>query len=149
MLVKVHNHNIHPYKENFRDKTVVIPANDSIEMDEDEADYFMQTFTFPKKDSQGRPDPLFFKKLKVEKPLVEKPVDGLVCHAKGQKVATIEELNTLVVGFSHMLANKDEAGEAEVKKQASALKRENKDLKARLEMIEQKLGLRDLENASL
>lgn len=142
MMVKVHNLNTHPYTEVFRGNTVRIPANDSIEMDEDEADYFLQSFTFPKKDSQGRPDPQFFKKLKIEKPKVEKPVDDLVCHANGQKAASVDDLNKIVSGFSHLLAAKDESGEAEVlKRQNSALRKENKEYKSRLEAIEEKLGL--------
>jgi hypothetical protein len=142
MLVKVHNNNVHPYKEEFRGRMIEIPANDFIEMDEDEADYFLQAFVFPKKDSQGRPDPLYFKKLKIEKPKVDKPVDDLVCHANGQKAATAAELNQMIRGFSHMLAEKDDAGEAEaLKKQNTALKKENKEMKTRLERIEEKLGL--------
>lgn len=140
MLVKVHNNNIHPYKEEFRGKMIHIPAHEYIEMDEDEADYFLQSFTYPKKDSQGRPDPLYFKKLKIERPKGEKPVDPLICHANGERAASLEELNTLVKGFSHMLASKDEVLDADIKKQNLALKKENKELKSRLERIEEKLG---------
>ena len=142
MLVKVHNLNVHPYREKFREKLIEIEPAGYVEMDEDEAEYFLQTFTFPKKDSQGRPDPIYFKKLKIEKEKVEKPVDTLICHANGQKAATVEDLNRLVVGFSNMLASKDEEGEAEVvRKQNKDLRKENKELKTRLELIEEKLGI--------
>lgn len=143
MLVKVHNNNVHPYTEEFRGNKITIPANSYIEMDEDEADYFLQTFTFPKKDSQGRPDPLFFKKLKIEKPHVDKPAEDLmICHANGQKAASVADLNKILAGFAHLQAGKDDAGEAEIsKKLNSALKKENKELKSRLERIEAELGL--------
>jgi hypothetical protein len=140
MLVKVHNLNIHPYKEDFRGKMIVIPPNAFVEMDEDEADYFMQSFTYPKKDSQGRPDPLFFKKLKLEKPPVQ-PKEDLICHATGQKAGSQEELAKMLSNFSHLLAAKDETAEAEsLKKQNAALKKDNKELKSRLDRIEEKLG---------
>jgi hypothetical protein len=140
MLVKVHNTNTYPYTEEFRGNKIVIPPMGFVEMDEDEADYFMQTFTFPKKDSQGRPDPLFFKKLKLEKPKVEATVDPLLCHATGQKAATPEEFAKVMASVTHML-HKDEAGEADLKRQNVALKKSNQELKSRLEAIEERLGL--------
>lgn len=147
MMVKVHNLNIHPYTEVFRDRKITIPPQEFVEMDEDEADYFLQTFVFPKKDSQGRPDPLYFKKLKIERPKVEKPVDNLVCHANGQRAASTGELNQLIEGFSHMLASKDEAAESEMAKKHQALKKKNQNLekaneklRERIARIEEKLG---------
>lgn len=142
MQVKVHNDNIYPYQEEFRGKLISIPVGEYVEMDEDEAGYFLEKFTFPKKDSQGRPDPQFFKKLRIERPPKVKLDDDLVCHANGQKAATKEELAAVLGNFAHMLAGKDEAGEAEVLKKANAsLKKENKQLKTRLQRIEEKLGL--------
>jgi hypothetical protein len=140
MMVKVHNLNIHPYTEEFRGNKISIAPNSFVEMDEDEAGYFLQTFTFPKRDSQGRPDPIFFKKLKIEKPKVDKKPDDLICHANGQKAASVEDLNKLLVGFSHMMASKDADAEEVLKKQNTTLKKENKELKTRLEKIEEKLG---------
>lgn len=140
MLVKVHNKNIHPYTEVFRGNTIRIEANSFIEMDEDEAEYFTQSFIFPKKDAQGVPDPLFFKKLKIEKEKRETVVDPLMCHANGAKAATAEELAKMIAGFSHMMT-KDENAESEIKKLNSSLKKENKDLKTRLERIEAHLGV--------
>ncbi len=145
MLVKVHNLNIHPYRENFRDREIMIPAGSFIEMDEDEADYFLQAFVFPKKDSQGRPDPLYFKKLKIERPPkvhVDEDEEDLICHANGQKYATRDELATVLKGFSHLLADKDPESETVVKKQNRDLKKENAELKSRLDLIEEKLGLK-------
>lgn len=143
MLVKVHNNNIHPYKEDFRGRTIYIESNSYVEMDEDEADYFIQAFVFPKKDSQGRPDPLFFKKLKIEKPKVEaKADDFLICHANGQKLASKDELSNVLASFSHLLAGKDDEGESEVlRKKNKELLRSNKEMKSRLDLIEEKLGI--------
>lgn len=138
MLVKVHNLNTHPYTEEFRGQKITIPPMGYVEMDEDESLYFMETFTSPIKDSQGRPDPKFFKKLKREVP-PPAAVDPLVCHATGQKAQTPEELAKMLAGFSHLLAGKDDAGEAEVKRQNAALKKENAGLKSRLERLEEHL----------
>lgn len=141
-MVKVHNLNVHPYKEFFVDRMIEIPANDFVEMDEDEAERFVAKFTFPKKDGQGRPDPLYFKKLKIvrDKPK-EAAVDPLVVHATGQKAANEAELKSILSGLSHLLV-KDEEAEESIKKQNKELKKENKELKTRLEIIEEKLGLK-------
>lgn len=141
MLVKVHNLNVHPYTEKFRERTVTIEAGGYVEMDEDEAEYFMQAFTFPKKDSQGRPDPVFFKKLKLEKPKVDASVDPLVCHATGQRAATPEEFAKVMASVTHLLHDKDAVGEVDLKKQNAALKKANGELKSRLDLIEERLGL--------
>lgn len=147
MMVKVHNNNVHPFKEEFRGRSIEIPAKSYIEMDEDEADYLLQAFTYPKKDSQGRPDPVYFKMLKIEKEAVQAKVDPLICHANGQKSATQEELRSVITSFSHMLAEKDEGIESEIKKSNRDLKKENKELKTRLELIEEKLGIKETSNA--
>lgn len=138
MLVKVHNLNVHPYQEEFRGVLVQIPANSFIEMDEDEADYFMQKFTFPKKDSQGRPDPVYFKKLKMERPPAKE--DQFVCHANGKKFSSQEDLAKALGEFSHMLASRDDVSDEALKKQNASLKKENQKLKTRLDRIEEKLG---------
>jgi hypothetical protein len=144
MMVKVWNENIYPYQEKFRNVLRVIEPKSYIEMDEDEAEYFLSKFTAPIRDSQNRPDPKFFKKLRIEKPAgYEKQDTRLVCHANGQKVASAQELKEVLSNFSHMLADKDDSAEAEaVKAQNKELRKENKVLKSRLEIIEEKLGLR-------
>ncbi len=154
MDVRVVNTNIHPYRERFRDKDIVIEANSHILMDQDEAYYFLETFCPPVKDAQGRRDPKFFKKLNIHpedlKKIREdavKNANPMVCHANGQKAATKEELAQLLGNFSHMLADRDDSAESEVKKANKDLKKENKELKSRLEIIEEKLGLRDTEDA--
>lgn len=145
MIVKVHNLNIHPHREAYRGTIIEIPAGAYVEMDEDDADYFLQQFTFPKKDSQERPDPRFFKKLKIERPpRAAKDDDDLMCHANGKRAASREELADLIKGFKHMLASAEDTPEelrAEMKTENVALRKENTALKTRLEAIEARLGL--------
>lgn len=141
MLVKVHNKNVHDYSEPFRDRIIKIPAQSYIEMDEDEADYFVQQFTFPKKDAQGVPDPKHFKMLKIERPAPKVVKDELVCHANGARAGSPEELKAMVEGFKSLLVAAPE-DDGELKKQNQQLKKENKELKSRLDLIEEKLGLK-------
>ncbi len=145
MQVKVWNNNIHPYQEKFRDNLIRIEPNSFVEMDEDEADYFLQTFCPPKKDSQGRPDPLFFKKLKVEVPdevlAARRARDPLVNHATGAKAANMAELAESLASFKHLLAAPDPDGEAEIaKKKVKELSKENKQLKTTLQLFEERLA---------
>lgn len=141
MLVTVRNLNVHEYREKFRGAEIVIPAEGSIEMDEDEALYFLQAFTMPAKDSQGRPDPKFFKKLTIEYPPDHKvEVDPLVCHATGQKAGSVEELTRMVLQLSDRLV-KDEDAESFSRKADKSLKKENESLKARIQALEEKFTL--------
>lgn len=148
MQVRVLNLNKFPYKEKFREQMIEIPAHGEIHMDEDEAEYFLQAYTPPIRDAQGRPDPQHFKMLKIHpedlKAVRDKASNpSLVCHANGQKAISQGELAQILGNFSHMLADKDETAEVEViKKQNTALKKEKQELKTRLELIEEKLGLR-------
>ena len=136
MLVKVHNDNIHPYNEKFSGQDIHIPAISYIEMDEDQAEVFLGKFVFPVKNEMGLNDPKFFKKLRIEKPLKENvEADSLICHATGKKAASKEELVEMLSSFRHLLVRDDEAEEF-AKKAESRLKKENKDLKSRLEKLE-------------
>lgn len=65
--VKVHNDNIYPYREKFRELDIDIPAKGFIVMDRDEADTFFGTMP-PKilKTPDGGPDPRGFKMLRME-----------------------------------------------------------------------------------
>lgn len=153
MLVKVWNHNVHPYSEKFRDQLITIQPNQFIEMDEDEADYFLQTFTFPVKDPQGRPDAKHFKKLKIEIPqeLIDarKARDPLVNHANGQRVSSAQELAESLMQFKHLLAEKPAGEESDLlAKNNKMLAKENKLLKTRLQLIEERLGLLKEEEAT-
>ena len=126
MLVKVHNLNIHPYNEKFAGQDISIPAGGFVEMDDDQAELFLQKFTFPVKNEMGLHDPKFFKRLKIERPYTpQAPVDPLMCHASGQKAASKEELGALLDKYSHLRAEDREAEEA-ARKAEGELKRENK-----------------------
>lgn len=157
MQVRVQNLNIHPYREKFRDYDIEIPAGGELLMDYDEADAFLQTYRAPVKDGQGRPDPLYFKKLRIhpeDKARIIEQAAGneLVCHASGGKAGSLEELNKMLKNYTHLLADKDAAVEGErvkatdtlemLKKENQLLKRENKEYKSRIELIEERLGLR-------
>jgi hypothetical protein len=150
MLVRVLNENIYPYEEMFRERLIRIEPQAHIEMDEDEAMYFLGQFRFPVRDGQGRPDPKHFKKLKIHpedlKKLREKGESSLVCHANGQKATTPEELAAIMKKFAHMVAEGDaQTQEAEVellRKENKDLKKNNKALQSRMELIEEKLGLK-------
>ncbi len=85
-MVKVWNDNAYPHKEYFKGAMVEIAAGDYVEMDYTEACEFKGQFTSPKFDGSGKPDPRFFKKIRVEKPL--EPIfkdDPNVMHATGQR----------------------------------------------------------------
>ena len=142
MLVKVWNDNIYDYSEKFRGNLISIPAKQFIEMDEDDAHNFKVAFTFPHKDEQGRPDPRHFKKIRIEFPEDYRPLepDPLVVHATGQKAASVEQLAKILESLSDRLV-KDEEGDREVAKKNRNLKKENDDLKARLKLIEERLGI--------
>jgi hypothetical protein len=65
-ICKVVNDNIHPFKQDYKEMHISIPAKGSIEMDKDEAVQFLGTFFPPKMDGDNRPDPKYFKKLHIE-----------------------------------------------------------------------------------
>ena len=152
MQVKVFNENVHPYSEKFRGKEITIGPNEYIEMDEDEAEYFKGTFTFPVKNGEGLPDPRFFKKIRIEKLQKTVKEDPLVCHANGQKVASASELKEVLSSFAHLLV-KDEKAEEEnreqLKKTNADLRKQNKKMEERLESIETMLSKRLTDGASL
>ena len=139
MEIKLWNDNVHPYTEKFRGKEISIPAKSFIMMDEDEAEYFKGVFTYPVKDSQGVPDPLYFKMLRIEKdPAKIKVEDPLICHATGQRASSVEELNGILQRFADRLLVDPEAEEA-AKKSSKSLKKENEELKLRLKRLEEKI----------
>lgn len=141
MLVKVYNDNVHPYQEKFRDELIKIPAGEFIEMDADEAHYLLSQFSYPVKDGQNVPDPKFFKMLRiVALDKLEVEADPLMNHATGVPAESLAELNSILSKFSDRLL-KDEDAEKYVKKQDKQLRKENDDLRARLEKLEQAMGL--------
>ena len=68
MLVKVHNDNVHPYKEKFRDRDINIPPKGFIEMEYDEAILFKGTFAPMVFDADGNDQPQGYKMIRVEEP---------------------------------------------------------------------------------
>ena len=137
MLSKVHNDNIYPYREKFRDDWIEIPAKGFVEMDQDEALYFISAFSPVVRDGQNVPDPKFFKMLRIEDPpKAEAP--SLMNHATGVQASSIEELNRVLDKFADRLV-KDEDVEKYAKKRDKDLKKENEELKAKLRKREQEL----------
>lgn len=67
MNVKVHNLNIHPYKEEFKGIDILIEPGGFYEMDYFEAKLFLSKIgTPPKRMANGLFDPKSFKKLKID-----------------------------------------------------------------------------------
>lgn len=73
MMVQVRNLNTHVFKQQFMDRMIVIPPGESIEMDFDEANKFVGTYSSPKLDGDGNHMPEGFKMLRIED-AVAKPV---------------------------------------------------------------------------
>ena len=84
-MVKVWNDNVHPYKEQFRDKNIDIPAKGCIEMEYHEAVLFKGSFSMPILDGDGQHDPRGYKMIRVEEPsfaqIEDSKVDALLCQA--------------------------------------------------------------------
>ena len=80
--VKVVNDNIYPFRQEFREEMIVIPAGGSITMDRDDAVQFVGMFFPPRKDGNDQPDPKFFKKLRIaESSGAPEPVkESFVCQ---------------------------------------------------------------------
>lgn len=68
-MVRVYNENVHPYNETFKGTKIHIPAkgnaNNWVEMDEDEANLFLGSFSPPIIDADGGHDPRGYKMLKI------------------------------------------------------------------------------------
>lgn len=145
MNVRVRNLNHLPYTEKFRERLITIGAGEAVEMDEDEADYFLSSMGHaPKKDGQDRPDPKYFKMLKIERdtPKALAQPDALMVHATGQKAANVTELRSILSDLAKSLERPDEPEELKkLEKDNKLLKKENKQLRTRLEIIEERLGL--------
>lgn len=63
--VEVHNLNVYPYKEMFRDRMIEIPAKGFIEMEYGEAVIFKGTMNAVKTDGDGNVLPEYYKKIKI------------------------------------------------------------------------------------
>jgi hypothetical protein len=93
---KVVNDNVHPFRQEFKEQMISIPAGGSISMDRDDAVIFLGSFFPPKKDGNDQPDPKFFKKLRIVD-LVGTPSDiveeSFVCQKCRHKASSKEELD--------------------------------------------------------
>ena len=82
-LCHVVNDNVHPFRQEFKEEMISIPAGGKIEMDQEDAVMFLGMFYPPKKDGNDQPDPKHFKKLRIE-PIkggsVEPVKESFVCQ---------------------------------------------------------------------
>lgn len=138
-MVKVWNDNVHPHKEMFKGVEITIPPGGSVEMDYIEAVEFKGQFTPPKTDGSGKPDPRFFKKIRVEQP--KEPVfkeTPNVLHATGQvadsAAAVLQMARAFAAANPDLVANDPDAERASGKVTIS--KAEYESLAARLAALE-------------
>jgi hypothetical protein len=143
-VVKVWNDGIYPHKEMFKGEEINIAPGSYVEMDYIEAVEFKGQFTSPKTDASGKPDPRFFKKIRVEQPTEPIFKDHNVLHATGQKADSMAELMQMAKAFAQ--ANPDRvAVEPDLDKQdrVTISKAELEQLSARLAALEsEKVGKR-------
>ena len=98
-LAKVWNENKYPYREKFEGKDVEIEPGGYVIMNDKEAIRFKGTYAPPRVDGMGRPDPLYFKMLRLEEhnpanePVVHvEPSKKFICQKDGQEFDSLEEL---------------------------------------------------------
>lgn len=99
MQVRVHNDNIYPYKEQFREHLIEIPAKGSILMEKDEAEIFQGTFAGIRTDGEGNVLPQGYKMIRIEygsaDGVLEAPkVDGFRCEMDGKVFKSEAELKS-------------------------------------------------------
>lgn len=96
-MVKVWNDNVHPYRENFREQEIVIPAKSFIKMEAGEALLFRGTFAPIKVDGDGNPIPEGYKMIRIEEIKGEETeapkVNPLICQACAYEAASEKDLN--------------------------------------------------------
>ncbi len=102
MLVKVWNKNVHPFTQKLNEKTYTIPAQEYIELDEEEADRLVKAYSPIKVDYDGNALPISYKMLEVDKDDLKKAREkrenrtrtgNYVCQACGYVAANKWELN--------------------------------------------------------
>ncbi len=126
MLVKVWNRNKYPYKEQFRDENVYIPAGNFIEMEKDKAEIFFGTFNGIMVDGDGNPDPKGYKMLDLEYPSgadvhSHVKVNELLCMACRYLAVDKPDLQAHLTTHEDIRANDPEAEKAAAsRKRASA-----------------------------
>ncbi len=98
--VKVWNDNEYPHTEMFKGDKIHIEPHAFIEMDYEEANEFKGQFTGIRRLGDERPDPRYFKKIRIEGKPPPPPDAGLICMADGSQAATKEDLAKLLEKFS-------------------------------------------------
>lgn len=96
-MCKVVNDNVHPFKQEFKESVINIPAKGSVEMDRDDAVMFVGAFFAPKLDGNDQPDPRFFKMLRIEEgsKKADEPVEEtFVCQRCKFVAKSQDELNS-------------------------------------------------------
>lgn len=102
MLVRVWNDNVHPFQQKIGETMYKIPAGQCVEMDEDEADKLLKTYSPIIADYDGRPVATSFKKLRIDEEDIRKNNDrkearhkagSYVCQACGYVASNKWELN--------------------------------------------------------
>lgn len=96
-MVKVWNDNKYPFKQQFKDALIEIPAGKSIEMQWDEAVEFRGLFYPPETDGSGVQKPESYKMIRIEgKPphLVGKGESMHTCGSCGDKFASENDLDS-------------------------------------------------------
>jgi hypothetical protein len=120
-LVRVWNDNVHPFRQIFRDKEILIAPKKFIEMEETEAFEFRSSYSPITRDGDGQPTVESYKMIRVERTdkSAHKPVqtpNDFVCQACGFKAANKKELDHHI-DAEHLdqLTDKDEADKRRTK----------------------------------
>jgi hypothetical protein len=117
-LVKVWNDNVHPYREEFRDKKIVIPAKGHIEMELDEAQLFKGSFASVPVDADGNPTPEGYKMIRIEAVSSESThpeVKATKCMACSKDCSSVQELQDHIFADHKDIAVIDEEAEKALK----------------------------------
>lgn len=118
MQIKVWNDNNFEYREQFRDKTIVIKPKSFVMMDFDEAQIFQGTYAGRMKTADGQDDPRGFKMIRLDVdnsyvPETTGPV--FTCHADGRTFQTQAELDAHEKQYESRIVT-DSVAEAEIKR---------------------------------
>lgn len=115
-IVKVWNDNIHPYKEKYQDREIVIPSKGFIKMDLDEANGLISTMHGILLDADGQPDPRGFKMLRVDMNGASETVaQKYISNIDGKEFASQSELDEHLKQFKEKTVT-DEKAEASIKR---------------------------------
>lgn len=95
--VRVYNDNIYPFKQNFKDEEIHIPAGGFVMMSPADAVIFRGSYSPMMKGANGQPDPKFFKKIRVEEIGAPEPErKKYICQFDGKEFQTEEALEAYI-----------------------------------------------------